>query len=288
VSSQARRLALLALLLLAASSARAQILIPIQPHETLELQLHSMRDQVTLYMGIPQELLRMDCRPAHVEPRIEYTHQRNAVLRIRDQQLFQKQPPADLETLPEKQRKQYLSDAQTWEARLYPFGPTKFFLQIDDGVGVLDFTDFEVQEVRLKAENTKLDLEFGRQNPIQMELFTTQVKNGSMEFRKVLNARAKTMAFITNGSVCTFEITGKEYEGETEIVVDGDAQELNFVFSKKIGLRIDGPADVVARFESKQLSAEGKSLVSKNFADAKCKVRLNVAKAAPKMNVDWD
>ena len=284
----ARPMALVACLLLSASATSAQVLIPNQPHETLELELHAMRDKVTLYMGDPQELLRLWCRPVHVKPRVEYNSQARATLRIRDDQLFGKQPPGDLESMAPNERAKYLSAEQTWEARLSPSGPTTFRLQIDDGEGVLDFTDFEVQEVRVKAKNSKLDIEIGRPNPMQMEVFGTSVQNGSIEFRKMLNARAKTMGFITTGSVCTFEITGKPYEGETQILIEGAAEELNFVLSKKVGIRVSGPSEALAHFQSKNFVAEGESLVSKDFANAKCKILLSVSQAAAKMNVEWD
>jgi hypothetical protein len=279
---------LAALLLLAAPTTRAEIVVPTQPHQTLEFELHCIRDTLTLYMGDPQELLRLECRPAHGEPRVDYTSEEQAILRIRDQQLFHAPPPANLESMSEKQREKYLSDAQTWEARVCPSGPTTFRLQIDDGEGVLDFTDFEVRDVRIKAENTRLDIEFERPNPMQAEAFGTTIKNGSIEFRQMLNARARAMGFVTTGSVCSFQLTGKEYEGETTIVFEGGAEEMNFVLSKEIGLRVEAPAEALKHFESKGLIAEGKALVSKDFAKANCRIRLRISQAAAKMTVDWD
>lgn len=288
VSTPSCRAFLFVLTLLASTATRAEIVIPTRPHQTLELELHSIRDKLTLYMGDPPELLRLECRPAHVDPRVDFMRGERATLRIRDQQLFQAAPPANLESMSEKQREKYLSDAQTWEARLYPSGPTKFRLQIDDGEAVLDFTDFQVHDVRIKAENTRLEIDFGRPNPMQAEVFATTVQNGSAEFRKMLNARAKSMAFVTTGSACNFQLTGKEYEGETTIIFEGGAAEMNFVLSKRIGLRVDAPPEVLAHFKSKNLIADGEALASKDFAKAKCRVRLSISEAAPKMRVDWD
>ncbi len=96
------------------------------------------------------------------------------------------------------------------------------------------------------------------------------------------------MAFVTEGSVCNLEVTGKEYEGETSIVFEGALDELNLVLSKKVGWHIDAPDEVLNKFEQKNLAVEGSSLVSKNFANAKCKIRLNLSAAPGKMTVEWD
>lgn len=252
-----------------------------QPHETLEIELHSIRDKVTLYMGDPQELLRLDCRPKHVNPRVQYAHQARAKLTIEDPSLFERAPVEGRES--DRQ-----SAEQTWEARLYPSGPTTFRLTLEAGEGVLDFTDFDTAEVRITAPETRLDVEFGRPNPSQMEVFAATLQNGSIEFRKMLNARAKTMAFDADGARCRFAITGKEYEGRLQILLEGKAVELELRVSKKVGLRIEGPAEALKPFASHDLVAEGEGLVSKNYAKAKCKILLNVAQAAGKTRLDWD
>ena len=107
---------LAALLVMSVSATSAQVLIPNKPHETLDFELHAMRDKVTLYMGDPQELLRLWCRPVHVKPRVEYTGQVHATLRIRDPQIFEKAPPGDPDSMTPNQREKYLSvaDINVW------------------------------------------------------------------------------------------------------------------------------------------------------------------------------
>lgn len=279
--------ALFLVLVLGLSEARSQIVMPSQLHETLDVELYSLRDEVTLYKGDPQELLRLRYRPDDVEPRVEYASQEHAVLRIRDSYLFQENLP-DLSTMPEERRKKYQPDSQTWEVRISPAGPTKFSLRCEEGEGKFDFTDFQVQDVNIKGEESKFNIEFVRPNPIVLENFLARVSKGSLQFRGLLDARAKEVAFFVPGSTCRVEIKGHEFEGESKVIVQGPPSRLHLVISRKIGLRVIGPAAMLQRFQAKHMSQKGEEWVSQNYDKAPCRVQLTIAEEIPAFEVVWN
>jgi len=279
--------ALFLMLLLGLSEAHSQIVMPSQLHETLDVELYSLRDEVTLYKGDPQELLRLRYRPDDVEPRVEYTSQEHAVLRIRDSYLFQEKLP-DLSTMPEDQRKKYRPDSQTWEVRISPAGPTKFSLRCEEGEGKFDFTDFQVREVNIQGEESRFDVEFVRPNPIVLENFITRVSKGSLMFRGFLDARAKEVALFVPGSNCRVEIKGHAFDGESKVIVQGPPSRLHLVISRKIGLRVIGPAAMLERFQSKHMVQRGEELVSQSYDEARCRVQLTIAEEFPAFEVVWN
>src|SRR5262245_54127315 len=94
MATRMRPIVVLAALMSAAWASRGaaqQTVIPTLQHETLDFELKSLRDKVTLYLGDPQELVRMNVRPQRtVKPRIEVTSQSEAVVRIIDSVLYDK------------------------------------------------------------------------------------------------------------------------------------------------------------------------------------------------------
>lgn len=282
-----RSIALFVLALAFVPTAQAQVIMPTRQHEMLDVELHSLSDAITLYMGDPQELLHMRYRPDDVGPRIEYDSQDHAVLRIRDSYLF-REPVPGLDTMPEERRKKYLPDRQTWEIRLYPTGPTKFVLTVDQGEGSFDFTDFQVREVHITGRESKIDVEFARLNAQVLESFQVHVPKGSLEFRELLNARAKEVALYTPESSCRVEVKGKQFEGESHVLFMGPPKDLQLEVSRKIGLRVKGPAATIAQFEAKHMSQSGEEWVSQNYDKARCKVQLTFAEDFPAFRVEWD
>jgi hypothetical protein len=266
--------------------ASAQIMVPSQQHEALDVEIHSLRDEVTLYMGDPQELLRMRYRPDDIEPRIHYASQEHAVLRILDSYLFQEIP--DLSTMPEEQQKKYLPDSQTWEIRISPAGPTKFALRCENGKGTFDFTDFQVQDVHIQGEESRFDVEFVRPNSITLESFRAHASRGSFEFRDLLNARAKDVVLFTPGSTCRVEIKGKPFDGETNLLFQGPPSRMELVVSRKIGLRVKGPAKTLERFKAKHMVQNGDEWVSQNYESSRCRVQLTFAEEFPNFELAWD
>lgn len=278
----------IAALLLLASTSRvgAQIVVPTQAFENLSVVLESLRDDVTLYMGDPQQLLLMKVRPDRFRPRVQYESQANAVLLVRD--LYVANNPQVLSlTAAERDKESDKPISEVWEVRLFPSGPTKFALQFERGKSVLDFTDFEVQAVNLKTDETELEIDFSRQNPIVMETFGVRAPGGSLVFQHMINARAKEMALYVPGTVCDFEVAGKEFEGESSISVHGVPAEMRLAVSRKVGVRITAPAATLARFKAGHMIQSGDDLVSQNYEAAKCRIRLTFAEEIPNFVVGW-
>jgi len=286
--ARAPSIATVATLLVLASASRvtADIAVPSQPHASLNLELQSLRDNITLYKGDPQHLLLMKVRPDRFRPRVTYTGQSDAVLQIRDLYLFEN-PQASSQTAAERDEAKDGPLAETWEIELCPSGPTKFSLQCERGEGVFDFTDLEVQSVHIQADGTRLDVDFSDQNPIVLEDFTAHVPTGSFRFQHMINARAKEITLYVPGSTCQFEVTGKEFEGESAINLQGEPAEMVLVVSRKVGVRVTGPAATTAHFEAPHMTHAGEDWVSQGYDVAKCRVRITFAAEVPKLHVTW-
>jgi hypothetical protein len=274
------------ILLFSASQSAAQIMVPTQAFENLSVVLESLRDDVILYMGDPQQLLLMKVRPDRFRPRVQYESQTNAVLLIRDLYVANK-PQALSMTAAERDQEKDLPISEVWEVRLFPSGPTKFALQFERGKSVLDFTDFEVQAVNLKTDETELEVDFSRQNPIVMESFGIRAPGGSIVFQHMINARAKEMAIYIPDTVCDFEVAGKEFEGESSISFHGVPAEMRLAVTRKVGVRITAPAATLARFKAGHMTQSGDDLVSQNYEAAKCRIRLTFAEEIPRLAVAW-
>jgi hypothetical protein len=270
------------------AGAAAQIVIPTAAYETLDVELTSLRDDVTIYMGDPQELLMMSIRPrSGIEPRVEFTSQSQAVLRIRDPFLFRK-TESDPEDESGKKAANKVPDSQTWELRLSPSGPTRFAMQCEQGKNRFDFTDMQVERVQVQADGTQLDVEFSRPNPIALEQFYAQMTGGALQFHNMLNARAKEIALLVPQSACQFEVTGKPFDGESAIIIQGAPASVKLVVSGKIGLRVIGSAATTAHFEAAHGSRSGDDWMSKGYEKAKCRVQLTFSEDVPGLEVVWD
>jgi hypothetical protein len=77
--------------------------------------------------------------------------------------------------------------------------------------------DIEVQGVQLRAEESKLEIQFSSQNSTPLERFAARVIDGTPRFEHLLNARPKETSLGLPKSECQVEITGKEFEGESAI-----------------------------------------------------------------------
>jgi hypothetical protein len=271
----------------AASRATAQIALPVKSYETLSVQVQSLRDNVTLFRGDPQHLLLMEVRPNRFRPQVDYFDQADATLKIRDLYAvdhpdFMSQSPADRDKAGDPPL------SETWEIRLSPVGPTSFALQLERGESTLDFSDFEVRRVEMRADESKLNIEFKSQNPIPLDRFAARVISGSIRFEHVLNARAKEISLDLPDTDCHFELTGKEFDGETSINLLGVPSKMQLLVSRKVALRVTGPAATLDHFVSSHLSRAGLELVSQGYDDAKCRIHLTFGSEVPNLGVDWE
>ncbi len=273
------------LLLALATQGAAQITLPTRPHETLSLELESLRDDITLYKGDPQHLLLMSVNPDRFRPRVEYSGAARALLRIRDLYLFENPKYSSL--TPEEREKAEGPIPEEWEIRLCPSGPTSFTLQCDRGKGTFDFSEFQVQSVHIEANRTKVEVEFASQNPIVLESFFASVPAGSLRFQHLLNARAKQVTLDVPGAVCQLEVVGAESEGESVINLQSVPSEMKVVVSRKVGVRVTGPPATAAHFAAPHMAQAGEDWTSQGYEAAKCRVRFTFAEDVPKLEVAW-
>jgi hypothetical protein len=273
--------------LCAASRVAAQIALPVKSYQSLNVQIESLRDNITLYRGDPQHLLLMDVRPNRFRPRVDYFDQSDAGLRIRDQYVVD-HPDYDSQTPADRDKSGDAPLEETWEMRLSPVAPTDFAVRCERGESSLDFTDFEVRKVQLRADETKLSVEFDGQNSIECERFAARVIAGSLEFKHMINVRAKEISLDLPNSACRLEIAGKEFEGESSINVLSVPATLQVLVSKKVGLRVTGPAATIAHFKDAHMGQSGDDWVSQGYDSAKCKVHLTFGSEIPKLAVKWE
>ncbi len=228
----------------------------------------------------------MSVRPDRFKPRVEYMSRADALLRIRD--LYLLSNPEYSSMAPAERAK--VEDGpfpETWEIRLCPAGPTSFSLQCERGESAFDFTDFEVRSVYLQADRTKVDVEFSSQNPVVLENFTARVSAGALKFQHMVNAQAKEITLYVPDSACQFEVAGKEFAGESTINILGVPAEMRLAVSRKIGVRVTGPAATTARFGAPHMTKRGEDWVSQDYETAKCRIRLTFGEEIPNLNVDW-
>lgn len=270
-----------------ASCATAQITVPARPYKTLKVELESLRDDITLYQGDPQQLLLMDVRPNRFRPRIDYYDQTNATLRIRDLYAVD-HPDFGSKTPAERDKAGDPPLEEMWEIRLTPVQPTHFALQCERGKASFDFSNILVQRVELRADETQVDVEFSDPNPTDLERFAARVIAGSLQFRHMINARAKEITLDLPNSECHLEITGKEFEGESKITCLGMPSQMQLLVSRKVGLLVTGPAATIARFAAPHMSRSGEDWVSNDYAKAKCRIQLALGSEIPKLDVQWE
>lgn len=270
-----------------ASRVTAQITLPVKTYETLNVDVQSLRDDITLFRGDPQHLLLMDVRPNRFRPQVDYFDATDATLRIRDLYAvdhpdFGSQSPADRDKSGDPPLE------EKWEIRLSPVGPTHFTLRCERGKSALDFTDFEVRRVELRGDESKLEVEFASQNPIELERFAGRVIAGSLDFRHLINARAKEISLDLPDSECRLEITGKPFDGESGINCLGVPAKMQVLVSRKVGLRVTGPAATLAHFESLHLHRSGEEWTTEGYEKAKCRVHLTFGSEIPQLEARWE
>ena len=295
-----RRRFLAALAMLGAAGAlpsagrcESKILIPNQQHDKLTVDFHSIADKIVFFIGDPQNFLELRARPGSIPPRVDFTNTaRVAVLRILDQTLFEDIHPPEPEfidgELEEEELSRPVPEQQDWEVKLAPASPATFVLHVEQGEAVFDFTDLPVEDVYLLGDSTRIEVAFDRPNLIACERMKLSMVGGQLQFRGLLNAKAKSITLQIPGTKAHVEIIGKLFDGVTEIWFEGTPESLEMLVSKKVGLHVSGLTANVVRFNHKGMQVDGSSLISNNYKDQACKVRLHFAQPIFKFEVNWD
>ncbi len=276
---------------LLALPARANFTLPYQTLQSLRVELHSLRDAVTLYLGTPQQLLEVRTHPEGVYPYIMLGVGMDPTLRIRDLALLETPPPPDSlsadEFLPAEPRVS-TPRAEKWELMFSPPAPTQFLLRCEGGSGAFDFTDMPVTEVQLIGVDAKLRVEFRRVNRVPLERCRLVADGGELELHQILNARPKVVTVQAPRAECRIELTGKPFDGTVEVYFEGAGAEVELTVSRAIGLHVEGPAALVVRFAADHMQRQAMGLVSRGYDEALCKLRLHFADGAKSLEVTWD
>src|SRR5262245_53188020 len=100
--------------------------------------------------------------------------------------------------------------------------------------------------------------------------------------------RGPRISLAVADSECHLDITGKEFEGESAINFLGVPADMQLRVSRKVGMRVTGPAATIAHFEAPHMSRSGEELVSQDYAAAKCRIHVTFGSEVPKLVVDWE
>jgi hypothetical protein len=294
----ARGFALLSLLVLGIgmspppAGAQNILVIPTQAHNTLTFELHSVKDDVQMYLGDTQNLLKLELRPyGAFLPQVEFSNPRQeGTLRVIDLSLLE-HPPADVdsadEELEDEQQPERPPQSQQWVLQLAPSAPTDFVLQCDGGKGNFDFTDLPVRTVYLLADTTAIQLRFGRPNALVIERFKLTVRSGSVRFQDILNARLKLGTLQLDDSSCELEFTGKPEAGTSEIFIEGVPKSLEVTLSRQVGVHVEGTVATVLQFDREGMVRQEMGLETSTYAQRPCQLRLHFSRTIPKLDVHW-
>jgi len=281
--------------LAAATTAGAQALIPGQMHNAFLFELHSVQDEVLLYEGDPQYLLKMNIQPSNtLLPHIAFSNtNQSVVLRLRDLSLFEPavvdsiQAAEDAELGIDSDKEAPAPVSQVWEVQIAPACGGDYVLTCEGGKGLFDFTDLPVHEVHLLADTTEVKVEFKRQNPMPLNRFKLTTRAGQVQIVQFMNARPVSASLQLDDSACEVELTGKAFDGTGEIFFEGVPKRLKIVMPRNAGVRIEGPSGTVARFDHAGMVVSGAALESKDFAARTCRLRLYFSRVIPKLDVQW-
>ena len=135
--------------------------IPNQVMQSFTFELHSVDDDIDLYIGDPQSLFLMYVRPqGSLRPNLEFSNTAQVgLLRVRDLSLFEEPPlPEDLSEedaeLMEEPEKRVV--AQEWRMELAPSAPALVVLHCVRGKARYDFTGIDVREAYLQADTAQV------------------------------------------------------------------------------------------------------------------------------------
>ena len=288
-----RRAAACAVLaVLAPAAARAQYVIPYKTLQSLRVELHSLRDDVTLYIGNPQQLLELKTHPEDVYPHIELGPGQYPTLRIRDQVLLDVPAPPDSEFADEEPLPAAttgaMPEAHRWEVLLSPPAPTEFLLRCERGSGNFDFSDLPVKEVQLIGVSAALTVDWHRRNLVPLERCRLVADGGSLEVRALLNGLPRVVTVQCPLADVDFQVTGKPFDGTLEIFFEGAAAAMRLLLSDKIGVQVTGPPPLLQQLVGERLQPRDASVATSHYDDSKCKVRLFIADAPRSLEIAWE
>jgi len=266
--------------------------IPNQVMQSFTFELHSVDDDIDLYIGNPQSLFLMYVRPqASLLPHLEFSNTAQVgLLRVRDLSLFEEPPMPD--DLSEEEAELWEEPearvvAQEWRMELTPSAPALVVLRCVHGKARYDFTGIDVREAYLLADTAQVRVDFDRPNRVVLERFKVTSNSGSLRVRRFLNSRARSTSIAVPNARCELELTGETTPGYFEIFVEGVPEKLKLTLLRHMALHVEGPSPNVLRFDRKDLERVGTGLQSPGYAASPCRISLHFSHAIPKLEIEW-
>ena len=266
--------------------------IPNQVMQSFTFELHSVDDDIDLYIGDPQSLFLMYVRPqGSLRPNLEFSNTAQVgLLRVRDLSLFEEPPlPDDLSEeeaeMMEEPEKRVV--AQEWRMELAPSAPALVVLHCVRGKARYDFTGIDVREAYLQADTAQVRVDFDRPNRIALERFKMNINGGSLRLRRFLNSRARSTSIAVPDARCELDLTGEATPGLYDVFVEGVPEKLKLTLLRHMALHVDGPSPTVLRFDRDDFERVGTGLQSPGFAESPCRMSLHFSQAIPKLEIEW-
>jgi hypothetical protein len=276
-----------ALLVLPAASRAYDI--PNQALKSLTFELHSVDDDIDLYIGNPQSLFLMYVRPqGSLRPHLDFSNTAQiGVLRLRDLSLFEEPPLPEEELEDPIEEPQKREVAQEWRMELAPSAPASMVLRCQHGKARYDLTGMDVSEVYLQADTAQVRVDFDRPNRIVLDRFKVTASGGTFQLRRFLNARARRTTLSFSEGACELEFTGEPGPGASEVFIEGVAEELKISLRRDLALSVDGPSQCVLRFDRDDLIRAGTALQTPDFAAQASRISLHFSQPIPRLEVEW-
>lgn len=275
--------------------AKAQALIQHQMHRSATFEMHSVHDDVQLYEGEPQYLLRIDVRPERsLLPKVDFSNNNQVVvLRVRDLATFE---PAERDSARladdaalgiEEDPDEREAVSQDWKVELAPSSPVDFLLHAEGGKNLYDFTDIPVQSVHLLADTTDVRVEFNRPNLAALSRFKLTARVSRIDFSGFGNARARSTTLHVDETDCEIDLSGNYGDGIFELFFEGVPTKMRLTLPRGVAYHIEGPASTVGRFDRDGMSIVGSALEDSGYAERKTRLRLHFSRDIPKLEIRW-
>ena len=254
-----------------ALGAEAQQLVPQVRADYLLVDLHSIRDDVSVRAqpGPDPPYLYKGWTSA---PKVELLQSGGlATLRIWDRSLIE----------------EARVESEQWEMELGTETRTALVVQSQGGRGTYDLGGVPLQSLSVYAQSTELRFIFPRPSVRRLELMGLHVYDGSLEIDKLLNACPEQAVLQVSGTRTRLDLGGTAFSGETRLVLRGQAKSLAVVLRRDIGVQVSAPERTLRAFDAPHMTAAASGWQSHGFDTASCRLFLFIEAVIADTRVTW-
>jgi len=255
-----------------ALGAEAQQLVPQTRADYLLIDLHSIRDDVSLRAQLAPDppYLYKGWTQAQKVDLIEADGL--VTLRIWDRSLVE---AARVES-------------EQWEMELGTATPTSMMVQSQGGRGTYDLGGVPLQSLNVYAQATELRFTFPRPGAQRLELMGVHMSEGGLEIDDFLNARPELVVLQLSGTRTSLDLGGTSFPGETRLILRGEAKSLALVLRRDIGVQVRAPEAARGAFSAPHMTATASGWESQGFDAAPCRLILVFETMIPNTRVTWE